>query len=80
MTAGRMLLDGASLEAVAEQLHLSIQTVSAIRRSYRPEDWKPLQKMGVGGRVRARSGGASEDAAALGDRRAARFRERRVDQ
>ena len=27
MTAGRMLLDGASVEAVAEQLHLSVQTV-----------------------------------------------------
>ncbi|WP_306434234.1 helix-turn-helix domain-containing protein [Caballeronia glathei] len=51
MTAGRMLLDGASVEAVAEQLHLSIQTVKRYQAIVSAGGLEALQKMGVGGRA-----------------------------
>jgi transposase len=50
MTAGQMLLDGASVEAVAEQLHLSTQTVKRYQAIVSAGGLEALQKMGVGGR------------------------------
>jgi transposase len=51
MTAGRMLLDGASVEAVAEALHLSVQTVRRYKAIVSEGGLDALGKMGVGGRA-----------------------------
>lgn len=51
MTAGQMLLDGASVEAVADQLHLSTQTVKRYQAIVATGGLEALQKMGVGGRA-----------------------------
>ncbi|KND55923.1 hypothetical protein BPUN_1578 [Candidatus Paraburkholderia kirkii] len=51
MTAGRMLLEGASVETVAEQLHLSAQTVRRYRAIVSEGGLDALAKMGVGGRA-----------------------------
>ena len=51
MTAGRMLLEGASVETVAEQLHLSVQTVKRYRTIVSEGGLDALAKMGVGGRA-----------------------------
>jgi transposase len=53
MTAGRMLLDGVSVETVAEQLHLSVQTVRRYKATIDRGGLDALAKMGVGGRVSA---------------------------
>jgi transposase len=53
MTAGRMLLEGASVEAVAEQLHLSVQTVRRYKAIVSEGGLDALAKMGVGGRASA---------------------------
>jgi transposase len=51
MTAGRLLLEGASVETVAEQLHLSVQTVRRYKAIVAEGGLDALAKMGVGGRV-----------------------------
>ncbi|GAB5094727.1 helix-turn-helix domain-containing protein [Caballeronia sp. LP006] len=51
MTAGRMLLEGASVQAVAEHLHLSLQTVKRYKAIVSDGGLDELAKMGVGGRV-----------------------------
>lgn len=51
MTAGRMLLEGASVETVAEQLHLSVQTVKRYKTIVSEGGLNALAKMGVGGRA-----------------------------
>jgi transposase len=51
MTAGRMLLDGASVESVAERLHLSVQTVRRYKVIVSEGGLDALSKMGVGGRT-----------------------------
>jgi transposase len=53
MTAGRMLLEGTSVEAVAEQLHLSVQTVRRYKAIVSEGGLDALAKMGVGGRASA---------------------------
>jgi transposase len=53
MTAGRMLLDGESVERVAEQLHLSVQTVRRYKSIVAEGGLEALSKMGVGGRTSA---------------------------
>ncbi|WP_277185792.1 helix-turn-helix domain-containing protein [Caballeronia sp. BR00000012568055] len=53
MTAGRMLLDGESVERVAEQLHLSVQTVRRYKAIVNEGGLEALAKMGVGGRTSA---------------------------
>jgi transposase len=51
MTAGRMLLDGESVERVAEHLHLSVQTVRRYKAIVNEGGLEALSKMGVGGRT-----------------------------
>ncbi|MDR5857287.1 helix-turn-helix domain-containing protein [Caballeronia sp. LZ062] len=51
MTAGRRLLDGASVEAVANELHLSVQTVRRYKSIVSEGGLDALAKMGVGGRT-----------------------------
>jgi transposase len=51
MTAGRMLLDGKSVEAVADALHLSVQTVRRYRTMVSEGGLDALAQMGVGGRA-----------------------------
>ena len=51
MTAGRMLLDGKSVEAVADALHLSVQTVRRYRALVSEGGLDALAQMGVGGRA-----------------------------
>jgi transposase len=51
MTAGRMLLDGESVERVAEYLHLSVQTVRRYKAIVNEGGLEALSKMGVGGRT-----------------------------
>jgi transposase len=51
MTAGRMLLDGKSVEAVADALHLSVQTVRRYRAMVSEGGLDALAQMGVGGRA-----------------------------
>ncbi|SAK92782.1 transposon protein [Caballeronia fortuita] len=51
MTAGRMLLDGASIEEVARQLHLSVQTVRRYKAIVSEGGLDALAQMGVGGRA-----------------------------
>jgi transposase len=50
MTAGQMQLDGASVDAVAERLHLSNQTVRRYQATVKAGGLAALQKMSVGGR------------------------------
>ncbi|QSN62943.1 MULTISPECIES: helix-turn-helix domain-containing protein [unclassified Caballeronia] len=51
MTAGRRLLEGASVETVADELHLSVQTVRRYRAIVSDGGLDALAKMGVGGRT-----------------------------
>jgi transposase len=51
MTAGRLLLEGASVESVAEELHLSMQTVRRYKAIVSEGGLDALSKMGVGGRA-----------------------------
>jgi transposase len=53
MTAGRLLLEGASVESVAEELHLSMQTVRRYKAIVAEGGLDALSKMGVGGRASA---------------------------
>jgi transposase len=53
MTAGRLLLDGASVESVAQQMHLSVQTVRRYKAILADGGLDALAKMGVGGRASA---------------------------
>ncbi|MDR5739650.1 MULTISPECIES: helix-turn-helix domain-containing protein [unclassified Caballeronia] len=51
MTAGRMLLEGVSVEQVADELHLSLQTVRRYKAMVSEGGLDALAKMGVGGRA-----------------------------
>ncbi|AET91351.1 transposase [Burkholderia sp. KK1] len=51
MTAGRMLLDGASVDTVADALHLSVQTVRRYKAIVAEGGLDALAQMGVGGRA-----------------------------
>jgi transposase len=51
MTAGRMLLEGQSVESVADQLHLSVQTVRRYKAIVADGGLDALAQLGVGGRV-----------------------------
>jgi transposase len=53
MTAGRMLLDGVPVETVAEQLHLSMQTVRRYKAIVLEGGLDALGKVAVGGRASA---------------------------
>ncbi len=53
MTAERMLLEGASVHAVAQALHLSEQTVRRYRAIVATGGLDTLSKLGVGGRASA---------------------------
>ncbi|WP_301951142.1 helix-turn-helix domain-containing protein [Burkholderia sp. L27(2015)] len=50
MTAGQMLLDGASVEQVADQLHLSIVTVKRYKAIVDEGGVEALGQLAVGGR------------------------------
>ncbi len=50
MTAGQMLLDGASTDEVAEQLHLSMATVRRYKALIDAGGLNALRQLGVGGR------------------------------
>jgi transposase len=50
MTAGQMLLDGATLDQVAKQLNLSMATVKRYRAIIDAGGLDALKQMGVGGR------------------------------
>jgi transposase len=50
MTAGQMLLDGASVDDVAEQLHLSMATVKRYKALIDAGGLDALKQLGVGGR------------------------------
>lgn len=51
MEAGRMLMGGASVEAVADALHLSVQTVRRYKALVEEGGLDALGKMAVGGRA-----------------------------
>lgn len=53
MTAGQMLLDGASVENVAEELHLSLATVRRYKALIDAGGLDALRQLGVGGRSSA---------------------------
>jgi len=53
MTAGRRLLEGASVETVADELHLSVQTVRRYKVIVSQGGLEALARMGVGGRTSA---------------------------
>jgi transposase len=50
MTAGQMLLDGVSVENVADQLHLSMATVKRYKALVEGGGLEALKQLGVGGR------------------------------
>jgi transposase len=50
MTAGRMLLDGATQEKVADELHLSVATVKRYKALIDSGGLDALKQLGVGGR------------------------------
>jgi transposase len=60
MQAGRMLLDGASLDEVANALHLSLGTVRKYRAMVREGGLEALKQLGVGGRSPALDAAAME--------------------
>lgn len=60
MNAGRMLMEGASVEAVAKTLHLSTDTVRKYRSLIAEGGIEALQKMSVGGRASLLDGAALE--------------------
>lgn len=51
MTAGRMILDGATDTQVADHLHLSRQTVKRYRAIVEADGLDALKQLGIGGRV-----------------------------
>jgi transposase len=51
MTAGQMLLDGASVDHVAEELHLSLATVRRYKALIDAGGLDALRQLGVGGRT-----------------------------
>ncbi len=51
MSAGRRLLDGASVETVADELHLSVQTVRRYKAIVSEGGIDALAAMSVGGRA-----------------------------
>lgn len=53
MTAGRMLLEGASVAAVAQATHLSVTTVTRYKVIVNDGGLEALQKMSIGGRSSA---------------------------
>jgi transposase len=50
MTAGQMLLDGVSVENVADQLHLSMATVRRYKALVEAGGLEALRQLGIGGR------------------------------
>ena len=60
MNAGRMLTEGASVNAVAEAFHLSTDTVRKYRSIIAAGGLEALQKMSVGGRASVLDGAAME--------------------
>lgn len=60
MAAGRMLMEGASVNAVADALHLSTDTVRKYRAIIAQGGLEALQKMSVGGRSPLLDGAAME--------------------
>jgi transposase len=53
MTAGQMLLEGATVEEVAERLHLSAQTVRRYKAIVAQGGLDALRQVGIGGRASA---------------------------
>lgn len=60
MNAGRMLMEGASVAAVAEALHLSTETVRKYRSIIAEGGLEALRKVSVGGRTSSLDGAALE--------------------
>jgi transposase len=60
MTAGRMLMEGASVAVVADALHLSTDTVRKYRGIIATGGLEALQKMSVGGRSPLLDGAAMQ--------------------
>jgi transposase len=60
MNAGRMLMEGTSVSAVADALHLSTDTVRKYRSIIAQGGLEALQKMSVGGRASVLDSAAME--------------------